>query len=238
MLTPKKLEEYQTTYAEQMMPFGLERGVYGSEAKHRSNMEYYKEILKETEQKKAEEAELIEKVRELDKQAGKLRLKGTLYSLFGNTELDKAEKRMRIGELGREMEQHKFLSEKEKAEIRKEVILLQDAVVTKDKTIAEQQKEIKVYEVERNFIQRFFHSFYLLLNICLLLRKMGIDDDTFVRMHQKQVAVRSTADVYSGMYKRNFTEENAELRITINEKRQPILTINGLSVPDWCEQKW
>ena len=236
VLTPKKLEEYQTTYAEQMKPFGLERGIYGSEAKHRSNMEYYKEILKETEQKQAEEAELIEKVRELEKQAGKLRVKGTLYSLFGNTELDKAEKR--IGELERKMEHQKFLAEKEKAEIRKEVILLQDTIKGKDKTITGQQKEIKTYEEERSFIRHFFHSFYLLLNIRLLLRKMGIDDDTFVRMHQKQVAVRSTADVYLGMYKRNFTEENAELRITTNEKRQPVLTINGLSVPDWCEQKW
>lgn len=236
VLTPKKLEEYQTTYAEQMKPFGLERGIYGSEAKHRSNMEYCKEILKEMEQKQVEEAELIEKVRELEKQAGKLRVKGTLYSLFGNTELDKAEKR--IEELESEMERKKFLSEKEKAEVRKEVILLQDTVAAKDKTIAEQQKEIKIYEEERSFIQRFFHSFYLLLNIRLLLRKMGIDDDTFVRMHQKQVSVRSTANVYSGMYKRNFTEENAEMRITTNGKQQPVLTINGLSVSDWCEQKW
>lgn len=236
VLTPKKLEEYQTTYAEQMKPFGLERGIYGSEAKHRSNMEYYKEILKETEQKQTEEAKRIEKIRELEKQAGKLRVKGTLYSLFGNTELDKAEKR--IGELERDIENQKFLSEKEKADIRKEVILLQDTIKGKDKTISEQQREIKVYEEERSFIRRFFHSFFLLLNIRLLLRKMGVDDDTFVRMHQKQVAVRSTADVYSGMYKRNFTEENAEMRITTNGKRQPVLTINGLSVSDWCEQKW
>ena len=236
VLTPKKLEEYQTTYAEQMKAFGLERGVYGSEAKHRTNMEYYKELLKETKQKQLEEEELIKKIKELEKQAGKLRVKGTLYSLFGNTELDKAEKR--IGELEREMEQQRFLPEKENAEIRKEVILLQDTVKAKDKIIAEQQKEIKVYEEERGFIKRFFHSFYLLLNIRLMRRKMGFDDDTVVKMYQKQVAVRGTADVYSGMYKRNFTEENAELRITTNEKRQPVLTINGLSVLDWCEQKW
>ena len=94
VLTPKKMEEYQTTYAEQMKPFGLERGIYGSEAKHRSNMEYYKEILKETEQKQAEEADLIEKIRDLEKQADELRVKGTLYSLFGTSELDKAEQRI------------------------------------------------------------------------------------------------------------------------------------------------
>lgn len=236
ILTPKKLEEYQTTYADQMKSFGLERGVYGSEAKHRSNMDYYKELLKETKQKQVEEAELIKKVKELEKQAGKLRVKGTLYSLFGNSELDKAEQR--ITELEKEAEQQRYLTEKEKNEIRKEVILLLDTIKGKDKTISEQQREIKVYEEEQSFIKRFFHSFYLLLNIRLMLRKMGFDDDTVVKMHQKQVAVRGMATAYSGMYKRNFTEENAELRITTNEKRQPILTINGLSVPDWCEQKW
>lgn len=236
VLTPKNLEEYQTTYAEQMKSFGLDRGVYGSEAKHRTNMEYYKELLKETKQKQLEEKELNQKVKNLEKQAGKLRVKGTLYSLFGNSELDKAEQR--IMELEKEVEQQRYLTEKEKNEIRKEMILLQDTIKGKDKTISEQQREIKVYEEERSFIKRFFHSFYLLLNIRLMLRKMGFDDDTVVKMHQKQVAVSGTATAYSGMYKRNFTEENAELRITPNEKRQPILTINGLSVPDWCEQKW
>ena len=48
------------------------RGVQGSEAKHRTNMEYYKELLKETKQKQLEEEELIQKVRELEKQVGKL----------------------------------------------------------------------------------------------------------------------------------------------------------------------
>lgn len=165
-----------------MKAFGLERGIYGSEAKHRSNKEYYKELLKETKQKQLEEAELIKKVKELEKQAGKLRVKGTLYSLFGNSELDKAEQR--ITELENEAEQQRHLTEKEKNEIRKEVIHLQDTIKGKDKTISEQQREIKVYEEERSFIKRFFHSFYLLLNIRLMLRKMGFDDDTVVKMHQ------------------------------------------------------
>ena len=236
LLTPKKLEEYQTSYAEQMRPFGLSRGVKGSEAKHRTNMEYYKELLKETKQKQLEAEELIQKVRELEKQAGKLRMKGMLYSLFGNPELDKAQKR--IADLEQEAKRQQHLSEKEKAEIHKEVILLQDTIRDKDKTISEQHREIKVYEEERCFIKRFFHSFYLLLNIRLMLHKMGFDDDTVVKMHKDQETVRGTATAYSGMYKRNFTEENAELRIITNEKRQPILTINGLSVSDWCEQKW
>lgn len=72
VLTPKKLEQYQTDYAKRMQRFGLERGVHGSEAKHRTTMEYYKEILKSMKEKEAQKAELTAEIKELEKQAGKL----------------------------------------------------------------------------------------------------------------------------------------------------------------------
>ena len=236
LLTPKKLEEYQTSYAEQMRPFGLSRGVQGSEAKHRTNMEYYKELLKETKQKQLEEEELIQKVRELEKQAGKLRVKGTLYSLFGNSELDKAEQR--IEELEQEVERQRYLSEKEKNEIRKEVVLLQDTVRGRDRTIAELKETMQVYEEERNWIKRFFNGFYQLLNIRLMLRKMNFSDDRIAEMYRTEAPQRGTAKAYSGLYKREFTEEDSEIRIIKDEKKRPLLTINGLPITDWCEQKW
>ena len=236
LLTPKKLEEYQTSYAEQMRPFGLSRGVQGSEAKHRTNMEYYKELLKETKQKQLEEEELIQKVRELEKQAGKLRVKGTLYSLFGNSELDKAEQR--IEELEQEVERQQHLSEKEKAEIRKEVVLLQDTVRGRDRTIAELKETMQVYEEERNWIKRFFNGFYQLLNIRLMLRKMNFSDDRIAEMYRTEAPQRGTAKAFSGLYKREFTEEDSEIRIIKDEKKRPLLTINGLPITDWCEQKW
>ena len=231
LLTPKKLEEYQTSYAEQMRPFGLSRGVQGSEAKHRTNMEYYKELLKETKQKQLEEEELIQKVRELEKQAGKLRVKGTLYSLFGNSELDKAEQR--IEELEQEVKRQQHLSEKEKAEIRKEVIILQDTIKGKDKAIAELKETVQVYEEERNWIKRFFSGFYQLLNIRLILRKMGFSDDRIVEMYRTETPQRGTAKAYSGLYKREFTEEDSEIRIVKDKKKRPLLTINGLPIADW-----
>ena len=236
LLTPKKLEEYQTSYAEQMRPFGLSRGVKGSEAKHRTNMEYYKELLKETKQKQLEGEELSQKVRELEKQAGKFRVKGTLYSLFGNSELDKAEQR--IEELEQEVERQQHLSEKEKAEIRKEVIILQDTIKGKDKAIAELKETVQVYEEERNWIKRFFSGFYQLLNIRLILRKMGFSDDRIVEMYRTETPQRGTAKAYSGLYKREFTEEDSEIRIVKDKKKRPLLTINGLPIADWCEQQW
>lgn len=158
VLTPKKFEEYQTTYAQAVKQFGLERGVHGSEAKHRSNMEYYKELVKSTKEKQAEEAKLKERVAELETKTGKLRVKGTLYSLFGNSELDKAEQR--IETLEKEVEQARYLSEQEKNDIRKEVIILQDRLKDKDRELTQQQKALKAYEEERSFIQRYMPPFF------------------------------------------------------------------------------
>ena len=236
VLTPPKLEDYQTSYAKRMQRFGLERGVHGSEAKHRTNMEYYKEVLKSTKEKEAQEAELTTKIKELEKQAGKLRMKGAFYSIFGNSELDKAEKR--IADLEQEVERQRYLSEKEKNEIRKEIVLLQDTIKGRDRAIAELKETMQVYEEERNWIKRFFNGFYQLLNIRLMLRNMGFSDDRIAEMYRTEAPQQGTAKAYSGLYKREFTEEDSEIRIIKDEKKRPLLTINGLPITDWCEHKW
>ena len=51
-----KLKAYQTTYAEAMAKYGLQRGIDGSEAKHISTQQYYREVFV----RKNEKAEHIE----------------------------------------------------------------------------------------------------------------------------------------------------------------------------------
>ena len=163
-------------------------------------------------------------------------MKGTLYSLFGNSELDKAEKR--IADLEQEAERQRYLSEKEKNEIQKEVVLLQDTVKGRDRAIAELKKNVQVYEEKWDWIKRFFNGFYQLLNIRLMLRKMDFSDDRIAEMYRTETPQRGTAKAYSGLYKREFTEEGCKIRIAKDEKKRLLLTINVLPIADWCEQKW
>ncbi len=44
-----KLKEYQNSYAEKMQVYGLHRGIEGSEAKHLSTSQYYRDLLSQTE---------------------------------------------------------------------------------------------------------------------------------------------------------------------------------------------
>ncbi|MDY3852041.1 MAG: hypothetical protein SO013_04005 [Prevotella sp.] len=52
------------------------------------------------------------------------------------------------------------LQPKEKNDIRKEVVVLQDILKDKDRKLEQQQKELKAYEEERSFIQRFMPPFF------------------------------------------------------------------------------
>ena len=80
-----KLHEYQNSYAAAMKPFGLQRGIVGSTAKHLANSEYYKRQINRYEEDIAKCQADIEKA-----QAGK----NTILSWFGKGDLAKAKKEL------------------------------------------------------------------------------------------------------------------------------------------------
>ncbi|KAA2376987.1 MobV family relaxase [Alistipes shahii] len=80
-----KLHEYQNSYAAAMKPFGLQRGIVGSTAKHQLNSEYYKQQVNRYEEDIAKLQADIEKA-----QDGK----STILSWFGKGDLAKAKKEL------------------------------------------------------------------------------------------------------------------------------------------------
>lgn len=80
-----KLHEYQNSYAAAMKPFGLQRGIVGSTAKHQANSEYYKQQVSRYEEDIARLQADIEKAREG---------KNTILSWFGKGDLAKAKKEL------------------------------------------------------------------------------------------------------------------------------------------------
>lgn len=80
-----KLHEYQNSYAAAMKPFGLQRGIVGSTAKHQLNSEYYKQQVNRYEEDIAKLQADIEKAQEG---------KSTILSWFGKGDLAKAKKEL------------------------------------------------------------------------------------------------------------------------------------------------
>lgn len=71
VMARNKLKEYQNSYAEWMKPYGLERGIDGSKAKHTETYEYYRNIFLQTETIK-EEIGSLKQEKEQERQAVKL----------------------------------------------------------------------------------------------------------------------------------------------------------------------
>lgn len=67
---------------------------------------------------------------------------------------------------------------------------------------------------------------------------MDFSDDRMAEMYRRETPQGGTTKAYLGLYKREFTEEDSEIRIIKDEKKQSLLTINGLPIAYGCEQKW
>ena len=146
-----KLHEYQNSYAAAMKPFGLQRGIVGSTAKHQANSEYYRQQVIRYEEDIAKLQADVEKAQEG---------RNTILSWFGKGDLAKAKKELAdkdglIAELNKQIkalqvekarlqEQHKSGIEKLRNGYQKEI----DAAIRRAET-AERQSEEKDAVIDR-----------------------------------------------------------------------------------------
>ena len=158
-----KLHEYQNSYAAVMKPFGLQRGIIGSTARHQANSDYYRQqVIRYEEdiaklQADVDEEDIAKLQADVEKaQEGR----NTILSWFGKGDLAKAKKELankdediaglnkRLKELQAEKERlqkrHKSEIEKLRNGYQKEI----DAAIRRAET-AEQQSEEKDAVIDR-----------------------------------------------------------------------------------------
>ena len=114
-----KLHEYQNSYAAAMKPFGLQRGIVGSTAKHQANSDYYRQQVIRYEEDIAKLQADVETAQEG---------RNTILSWFGKGDLAKAKKELAdkdklIAELNKQIKdlqvEKAWLQEQYKSEIGK-----------------------------------------------------------------------------------------------------------------------
>ena len=91
IMTRLKLKSYQDTYAEAMAKYGLQRGIDGSKARHKSTQQYYRDIQKLADNLKAEVVDLQqqketaqEELRRAKKEIQTEKLKGAATTAAAN----------------------------------------------------------------------------------------------------------------------------------------------------------
>ena len=109
-MTRAKLKSYQDTYAQAMSGYGLQRGIDGSEAKHITTRQYYRDLMQQTEQLRTDIGQLQdrketaqEELRRAKKEVQTEKLKGaattaatniaeSVGSLFGSNKVKTLER--------------------------------------------------------------------------------------------------------------------------------------------------
>lgn len=201
---------YHDNYARVMTKYGLQRGVRGSEARHTTTMQYYRDLKKKNEtletetrllqEKKAEAQEELKQVK-AEIRTDKLKsaatdtataLASSVGSLFGSGRMKSLERR--------------------NEDLQDRILELEDEARQRERQQAEQIQEIRnAYEQQHrklseftDFVRRYFPYVEKLMPVINFLReRLGFNDGIIRRLCEfKEVGIKG--ELYSSEFNRSF----------------------------------
>ncbi len=234
---------YHDNYARVMAKYGLQRGVRGSEARHTTTMQYYRDLKKKNEvletetrllqEKKAEAQEELKQVK-AEIRTDKLKsaaadtataLASSVGSLFGSGKMKSLERRNedlqdRILELEDEARQRERQQTKQIQEIRN----------------AYEQQHRKLSEFA-DFVRRYFPYVEKLVPVVNFLReRLGFNDGIIRRLCEfKEVGIKG--ELYSSEFNRSFDTRHSVCSIKEDENGKFDFKIDGVSHVNWFRKK-
>lgn len=241
VMTRDKLKKYQDTYAEAMAKYGLERGIEGSEARHITTSEHYRnqkvesnnlqlnivDLLqqKETEQKALEQIKSqknTEKLKNTAVDVGSTIMEG-IGSLLGTSKVKQQQKEI------------------EELQIDKENLIHEVNELKHD--MGSMQKEhtsiVEKFKLELEKIHNLFPKLKELLRIENLCKHLGFSEE-LTKMILEMKPIGFKGKLYSSEYKRKFETEHsvAEVKDHPIQKDKLQFTIDGVSDTNWFRQKY
>lgn len=243
VMTRAKLKSYQDTYAQSMSGYGLQRGIDGSEARHITTRQYYRDLVQQTEQLQTDIGQLQDRkeaaqqeLRQAKKEMQTEKLKGTattaatniaesVGSLFGSNKVKTLERENRA--------LYKRVFELEEAARQRE---RQQAKHIQEITDAYEQRHRKQYEFT-DFVKRYFpYVEKLMPTINFLHERLGFNDDIIRRLCTfKDVPIKGK--LHSSEFNRDFETQRAVCSIKEDENGKFDFKIDGVSHVSWFRKK-
>lgn len=235
-----KLKEYQNTYAEQMAKYGLQRGIEGSEAKHLTTSQYYRDLLSQTEsiqgnisillkQQDAAKAELSKVQSDISKEKLKnsaADVRATLLDGVGSL----------LGSSKTKQQQQKIeLLEAENHNLTNDIKNLNTKIKTME---TEHKTAIDKLSEQINKIFNFFPHIKELMNFESFCRKVGFGTEMIQRLFNRE-SVSFKGEIYSHEYQRKFSTTHSIAKVEPDPKQLQKfrLNIDGVDIYDWFRQK-
>ena len=258
-----KLKAYQDSYAVAMKKYGLQRGVDGSEARHVSTQQYYRDIKRQTEELKTEVMELQERKEtareELERAKKEIqteRLKGaattaaaniaeSVGSLFGSNKV-------------KTLEKENIALHREVADHEETIEALQDRIQNMQADHSRQMAEVErkyrreiadketKHKEEISFLKTviaraaaWFPYFREMLRIENLCRLVGFDERQTATL-VKGKPLEYTGELYSEEHGRKFTTERAGFQVLKDptDGTKLVLVIDRKPIAEWFKEQF
>ena len=224
-----KLKEYQNSYAEKMQAYGLERGIEGSEAKHISTFQYYRDVHLQVETLKVDVANLEKQKQTKQKEVNKLKIQE-------NTERIKES----IGD---------FFTGSKTKRMEQEIVGLKNKIGNLESQLLNEQSEKRRlthrYESQldekQGIIDKIFEYFPEIkekLSIVKLCESLKFGFGLIKHLLTGQ-ATTGGMNIYSPEQKETFKTEESTLQIleNTNGTRKFQLLIDNMAPSDWFRMK-
>jgi predicted nuclease with TOPRIM domain len=241
VVTRYTLVAIQDSYAEAMNKYGLRRGVKGSEARHITTQQYYRDLYLKNENLKENIEELQSQKAKASQELSRIK-SGIKTEKLKNTAVNVATNAVeKIGStLGgskvKRLQQEVQNKDSENAELQSEIHSLKQEM-------QEQQTEHATinYKLKQELakIHALFPKIKELLRIEKLCEHLGFGEKmTKAILEMKPVGFKG--QLYSSEYKRDFETEHsvAEIKTEKNDPNKLQLTIDGVSDVSWFRQKY
>ena len=221
IMARNKLKHYQNTYAMAMAKYGLRRGIEGSEAKHISTTEYYRNLHLQNQQLEQEKNNKQSELKSIEKNISSKKVIESFTNVLTGSKTKRLEQ---------ENEQMKNKLNKISISNEREKVKLQHSVSKLENTLKNQNKvldKIAQYLPDINS-----------LPIIIECEKMGMPSELIKTLLKKQ-EIHISGEIYSSRHFKSFKVENLKLSIEENKiEKVKILKIEGIQSQEWLEEKY
>ncbi|MDR0681909.1 MAG: plasmid recombination protein, partial [Dysgonamonadaceae bacterium] len=209
VMTRDNLKHFQDTYAEKMQKYGLKRGVKGSDAKHISTQQYYRDLYVKNEDLK-EDIEILQERKE--------EVNDRIRDLYDRK--DEAREKF--------LDMHEYVQKKEKE---------LDAMGARLQQLRQDYEPYKAHE-DLNAINKYFPMMPEQMRIVGLCEQIGLTFDSIRSLLFGKTLSSKSAKFYSPEHKQHFEAKDVQLKIE-KEPDTPgklRLSLNGQNILEWFKQ--
>ena len=238
LLTRERLVAYHDSYAEAMAKYGLQRGVRGSEARHTTTAQYYRNLKRQTGELEANVRQLQTEYQRAERQLDEVRKEIRSEKL----EAAKTEaKTALVAKVGSLLGSNKLKAEREGLQQRISVLEKQNEELMQHikQMEREHQSERTKFNEYMYKIQRYFPYVEKQLPLIDFCRSILKFSERVIQELCKLKKVRLKGDFYSPEFNRKFRDENAAFSFEEdkNRKEHYHICVNDIPLVQWFRQK-